>query len=83
MQQLTLQFEGYADEMRQPQTQGTAKQCQKYDFYEASQHIFQGLAKSVTKPSSKILERVSLLAQAAASVTFGFSLMFLAALIGG
>lgn len=83
MQQLTLQFEGYADETRQPQTQGTAKQCKKDDFYEASQHILQGLAKSVTKPSRKILERVSLLAQAAAAVTFGFSLMFLAALIGG
>ena len=40
--------------MRQPQTQGTATQCQKYDFYEAIQHFFQGLAKSVTKPSSKI-----------------------------
>ena len=83
MQQLTLQFEGFADEMRQPQTQGTATQCQTGEFYEASQHILQGLAKSVTKPSSKILERVSLLAQAAAAVTFGFGLMFLAAIIGG
>ena len=83
MQQLTLQFEGYADETRQPQTQGTATQCQKDDFYEASQHIFQGLAKSVTKPSSKILERVSLLAQAAAVVSVGFGLFFMAAIIGG
>jgi len=83
MQQLTLQFEGYADEMRQPKAQGTATQCKKDGFYEASQHILQGLAKSVTKPSSKILERVSLFSQAAAAVTFGFGLMFLAAIIGG
>lgn len=54
MQQLTLQFEGYADEMRQPETQGTATQCQTGEFYKAIQHFFQGLAKSVTKPSSKI-----------------------------
>lgn len=27
MQQLTLQFEGYADEMRQPVDAGTARQC--------------------------------------------------------
>ena len=54
MQQLTLQFEGYADEMRQPKTQGTATQCRKGDFYEAFQNFFHGLVKSVTKPSRKI-----------------------------
>ena len=83
MQQLTLQFEGYADEMRQPQTQGTATQCQTGDFYKDIQQFFHGLAKSVTKPSSKILERAALLGQAAAVVTVGFGLCFMAAIIGG
>lgn len=52
MQQLTLQFEGYADN-RQPETRGTAKQCQRGVFYEAFQHFFRGLVKSVTRPSRK------------------------------
>ena len=50
MQQLTLQFEGYADS-RQPETHGTAKQCRRGIFYEAFQHFLQGLQKSVAKPS--------------------------------
>ena len=53
MQQLTLQFEGYADS-RQPETQGTAKQCKRGAFYEAFQHFLEGLRKSVTWPSRKI-----------------------------
>lgn len=53
MQQLTLQFEGYADS-RQPETQGTAKECQRGVFYEAFQHFSEGLQKSVAKPSRKI-----------------------------
>ncbi len=52
MQQLTLQFEGYADN-RQPETQGTATQCRTGVFYEAFQHFFRGLVKSVTRPSRK------------------------------
>jgi hypothetical protein len=52
MQQLTLQFEGYADS-RQPETQGTARQCQRGVFYEAFQHFLESLRKSVTKPSVK------------------------------
>lgn len=55
-------------------------------FYEAFQHFFEGLAKSVTKPSRKIsLGMCSLpdLLRASLMVCFCFALMFLAALIGG
>ena len=52
MQQLTLQFDGFADS-RQPETQGTAKQCQGAEIQKAFQHFFVGLRKSVAKPSVK------------------------------
>lgn len=75
MQQLTLQFEGYADETRQPQTQGTAKQCQ---------------VDAATRVESLILswigskaESLKTLAAATGMVAFGFTMMFLAAMIGG
>lgn len=53
MQQLSLQFEGYADS-RQPVDAGTAKQCKRGAFYEAFQHFLEGLRKSVTWLSRKI-----------------------------
>ena len=84
MQQLTLQFEGYADEMRQPQTQGTATQCQSGIVKACELSI--GWALKQVNPSaalSQVVARVKLLAQGALFVIFGFSLMFLAALIGG
>ena len=84
MQQLTLQFEGYADEMRQPQTQGTATQCQSGIVKACELSV--GWALKQVNPSaalSQVVARVKLLAQGALCVIFGFSLMFLAALIGG
>lgn len=85
MQQLTLQFEGYADS-RQPEAQGTAKVCQRGVFYKAFQHFLDRLQKSVARPSRKIsVGMCSLrdLLQATLAVCFGFGVMFLAALIGG
>ena len=64
MQQLTLQFEGYADEMRQPVEVSATKQ-------------------RVMNIVTKAMPKVILFSQAAAAVTFGFGLMFLAAIIGG
>ena len=82
MQQLTFQFDGYADQVLQPTTQGTAKQCHRVKISELSV----GWALKQVKPSaalSQVVARVKLLAQGALCVIFGFSLMFLAALIGG
>ena len=84
MQQLTLQFEGYADETRQPQTQGTATQCQSGIVKACELSV--GWALKQVNPSAaltQVVARVKLLAQGALCVIFGFSLMFLAALIGG
>ena len=81
MQQLTLQFEGFADS-RQPETRSTAKQCHRVKLHEISV----GWALKQVNPSaalSQVVARVKLLAQGALCVIFGFSLMFLAALIGG
>ena len=64
MQQLTFQFEGYADEVRQP--------------VEVS-----ATTKRVMNLVAKAMPKVILFAQAAAAVTFGFGMMFLAAIIGG
>ena len=64
MQQLTLQFEGYADEMRQPSEVSATKQ-------------------RVMNLVTKAMPKVILFSQAAAAVTCGFGLMFLAAIIGG
>ena len=64
MQQLSLQFEGYADEMRQPA-----------EVSATTQRVMNLVAKAMPK--------VILFSQAAAAVTFGFGLMFLAAIIGG
>ena len=99
MQQLTLQFDGYADSS-QPVDAGTARQCKDAGFYKAFQHFFSGLAKSVTRPSVKIslwLREESPLFSAfagesitrihaicgTAAVVFSFGLMSFAAIIGG
>ena len=63
MQQLTLQFEGFAD------TQ------QHIDVSTTKRRISEAVAKAVSV--------ISLPLQAAIAVAFGFSLMFLAAVIGG
>lgn len=74
MQQLTLSFEGYADESRQPETQGTAKEC-TMDIVEVMT-----LSRSIATLKSYQLKS---LAQAILCVAFCFSLMFVAAIIGG
>lgn len=64
MQQLTLQFEGYADEVRQPVEVGAT-------------------TRRVMDLVARALPAATLFGQAAVAVAFGFSLMFLAAVIGG
>lgn len=64
MQQLTIQFEGFADERRQPVEVGAT-----------TQRVMDLVAKAMPK--------VVLFGQAALAVSFGFGVMFLAALIGG
>ena len=64
MQQLTIQFEGFADERRQPVEVGATTQ-------------------RVMDLVSKAMPKVVLFGQAALAVSFGFGVMFLAALIGG
>ncbi len=81
MQQLTLQFEGFADS-RQPETQGTAKQCHRVKLHEISV----GWALRQVNASAalqQVVSRVKLFSQAAVVVAFGFSLLFLAAIIEG
>ena len=83
MQQLTLQFEGFADS-RQPETRSTAKQCQSGIVKACELSV--GWALRQLDPSaalSGVVARVKLLAQGAFLVVFGFGMMFLAALIGG
>ncbi len=109
MQQLTLQFEGYAP-IGQPETLSAATQCKQIS---ESSHVGNktfphwernipslgtshrclkacelsvGWALKQVNPSaalSRVVARVKLFSQAAAAVTFGFGLMFLAAIIGG
>ena len=86
MQQLTLQFEGYAP-IGRPETQGTAKQCKSFKFSPVLKVLekmgnLRGI--SLVSPAiSMALSRVKLFSQAAAAVTFGFFLVFLSAIIGG
>ena len=75
MQQLTLQFDGYADEIRQPETQATTKQC-TMDIVE-----LMTLIKSISA-LKKVSYFFKSLVQATLCVAFGLSLMFIAALIG-
>ena len=86
MQQLTLQFDGYAP-IGQAKTQGTAKQCKSFKFSPVHK-VLEGMGNlrgiSLVSPAiSMALSRVKLFSQAAAAVTFGFGLMFLASIIGG
>lgn len=81
MQQLTLQFEGFADS-RQPETRSTAKQCHRVKLHEISV----GWALRQVNASAalqQVVSRVKLFSQAAVVVAFGFSLLFLAAIIEG
>ena len=86
MQQLTLQFEGYAD-TQQHIDGGATKQRKSFKFSPVHKVLermgnFRGI--SLVSPAiSMALSRVKLFSQAAAAVTFGFGLMFLASIIGG
>jgi len=87
MQQLTFQFDGYADQVLQPTTQGTAKQCKSFKYspvHKVLERMGNIRGISLVSPAiSMALSRVKLFSQAAAAVTFGFGLMFLASIIGG
>ena len=112
MHQLTFQFDGDADQVLQPTTQDTAKQCHRVKISESSHagnnpfprweqsvpmlgtsckrlkacELSVGWALRQVNPSAalqKVMARVKLFSQAAAAVAFGFSLMFLASIIGG
>lgn len=81
MQQLTLQFEGFADS-RQPETRGTATQCHRVKISELSV----GWALKQVNASAalqQVVSRVKLFSQGAICVAFGISLMFLAAIMEG
>jgi hypothetical protein len=81
MQQLTLQFEGFADS-RQPETRSTAKQCHRVKLHEISV----GWALMQVNASAalqQVVSRVKLFSQGAFCVAFGISLMFLAAIMEG
>ena len=81
MQQLTLQFDGYAP-IGQAKTQGTAKQCHRVKLHEISV----GWALRQVNASAalqQVVSRVKFFSQAAVVVAFGFSLLFLAAIIEG
>jgi len=81
MQQLTLQFDGYAP-IGQAETQGTARQCHRVKISEIS--IGWALKQvNASAALQRVVSRVKLFSQAAAAVAFGFSLMFLASIIGG
>ena len=83
MQQLTLQFEGFAP-IGQPKTHSTATQCNPVS--EAAAHIKRAVISSALSrnlTSRGITARLKLYAQATVAVAFGFSLMFLSAIIGG
>ena len=80
MQQLTLQFDGYADQ-QQSIGVGTTKRCSL-----KLSDILPGLALLQQNPSAaleKVIRNVKLFAQATLCVCFGFGMMFLAAIIGG
>ena len=83
MQQLTLQFEGFADEMRQPETQGTAKVCQK--VFKACELSFGWAMKQSNAVAAvcKVGANLKLYVQGVLVVAFGFGLMFFSAIIGG
>ena len=88
MQQLTLQFDGYADS-RPVIDAGTAKRCKKAeDRSHVGNVVFPywekiiptlGIKSALREAKSSLI----LSAQAAFCMAFGFGMMFLAALIGG
>ena len=81
MQQLTLQFDGFADQQHQQVDVGTTKRCSIRLF-----EILPGWAMLQQNPTAalqKVISNVKLFAQATLCVCFGFGLMFLAAIIGG
>lgn len=114
MQQLTIQFEGFADERRQPvEVSATTQRNKVSESSHAGNNPFprweqsvpmlgtsckrlkacelsvgwaltlQQLSSSFPVALQRVVSRVKLFSQAAAAVAFGFSLMFLASIIGG
>lgn len=80
MQQLTLQFDGYADS-RPVIDVSTTKPCSVKLV-----HLLPGWAMKQVNPSqalARVMGNLKLFAQGALCVAFGFGLMFLAAIIGG
>ncbi len=73
MQQLTLQFDGYADE-QQPTDASTAKQC-KEKWLESRNGVASDICGTVVSHLTVI--------EGSLAVTVTFALIFLAALIGG
>ena len=88
MQQLTLQFDGYADS-RPIIDAGTARQCSKVSICShAGNKTFPHWEQSIPtlgiiSAVRKALPSVILFAQATLCVCFGFALMFIAAIIQG
>lgn len=80
MQQLTLQFDGYAPIGGSVDVSATKQRSVKLS------HLLPGWALRQLKPSvalSRVMANVKLFAQATLCVLFGFGMMFFAALIGG
>ena len=84
MQQLTLQFDGYADS-RPAIDVRTAKQCSKtVECSHAGNVVFPYWeTKLPTLGMKSVLSRVTRFAQATFCVLFCFALMFLAAVLQG
>ena len=74
MQQLTIKFEGYADEQILS-TQRTAKQCKVDAVARIESFILSWIGKRA--------ESLKLLAAATGMVAFGYTLVFISAVIGG
>lgn len=83
MQQLTLQFDGYADDCRQPI--GVTATTQRKRSFKANELSF-GWAmkqKDVIAAIHKVGGNLVLYAQGAFFVAFAFGLMYFAAIFGG
>ena len=78
MQQLTLQFEGFADEIRQPIDVSTTKQC----TVESHQSWLQAENSLFSQIAGVSLSNLQAL-QGSAAVALSFAFMFFAAMIGG
>lgn len=80
MQQLTLQFDGYAD--TQQHIDGSAPKQRSVKLSD----ILPGWALLQRNPSqalARVVSNIKLFAQASLCVLFGFGLMFISAIIGG